>query len=97
MKYSKNGSSPEENLMLETKQSVHIQSYCVQCHSKCPIICTVKDGKLVKIRRDPDHPNTTPLCVKGLAGPELVYNSQRLKYPLKRTRPKGETLMRKEI
>jgi len=50
----------------------------------------VRDGKLVKIRRDPDHPNTTPLCIKGLAGPELIYNSQRLRYPLKRTRPKGE-------
>ena len=42
--------------MSETKRSVHIRSYCVQCHSKCPIIGTVKDGKLVKIRQDPDHP-----------------------------------------
>ncbi len=80
----------EKNFMRETKRAVQIRSYCAQCHSKCPIICSVKDGKLERIRRDPGHPNTSPLCIKGLNGPELVYNRQRLKYPLKRTRPKGE-------
>ena len=70
--------------------SDYIMSYCAQCQSTCPIICTVKEGKLIKVSRNPDHPNTTALCPKGLAGPELVYNSQRLRYPLKRTRPKGD-------
>ena len=30
------------------------------------------------------------MCIKGKAAPELVYNSDRLDYPLKRTRPKGD-------
>ncbi len=77
--------------MSETNHSVNIRSYCAQCQSSCPIICSVENGKMVKVSRDPDHPHSTPLCPKGLAGPELAYNSQRLKYPLKRTRPKGES------
>lgn len=76
--------------MPEVNRNMRIRSYCAQCQSACPIICSVEDGKLVKVSRDPDHPNTTHLCPKGLAGPELVYNSQRLRYPLKRTRPKGD-------
>lgn len=67
-----------------------IRSYCVQCQSLCPIICDVQNGRLIKVSRDTNHPHSTPLCPKGLAGPELVYDGQRLKYPLKRTRPKGE-------
>jgi anaerobic selenocysteine-containing dehydrogenase len=50
----------------------------------------VEDGRLVRVRPDREHPHATPLCPKGLAGPELVYDPQRLKYPLRRTRPKGE-------
>lgn len=72
------------------KETQEIRSYCALCQSLCPIVCRVEDGRLVKIERDKDHPHSTPLCPKGLAGPELVQNSQRLKYPLKRTRPKGD-------
>jgi anaerobic selenocysteine-containing dehydrogenase len=39
---------------------------------------------------DPDHPNGGVMCIKGKAGPDLVYNPDRLNYPLKRTRPKGD-------
>ena len=72
------------------KDGQEIRSYCALCQSLCPIVCRVEDDKLVKIERDKDHPHSTPLCPKGLAGPELVEDSQRLKYPLKRTRPKGD-------
>ena len=76
--------------MPEKNSSVKVRSYCAQCQSACPIICTVENGKLIKVSRDREHPNSSPLCPKGLAAPELVYNSQRLKYPVKRTRPKGD-------
>jgi len=67
-----------------------IRTYDPQCKSRCGVICHIKDGKLVKVRKDPDHPNATGLCPKGLASPELVYHPERLKYPLKRTRPKTD-------
>ena len=76
--------------MAEKNFNGKVRSYCAQCQSACSIICTVEDGKLVKVSRDREHPNSTALCPKGHAGPELVYNSQRLQYPLKRTRPKGD-------
>jgi len=50
--------------------------------------CYVKDGILWKVEADAEHPNYAHLCPKGLAAPELVYHEERLKYPLKRTRPK---------
>lgn len=76
--------------MAEKNFNGKVRSYCAQCQSTCPIICIVEDGKLIKVSRDREHPNSTALCPKGLAGPELVYNSQRLRYPLKRTHPKGD-------
>ena len=30
------------------------------------------------------------MCIKGKAAPELLYHPERLNYPLKRTRPKGD-------
>ncbi|UCE34963.1 MAG: molybdopterin-dependent oxidoreductase, partial [Deltaproteobacteria bacterium] len=39
---------------------------------------------------DTDHPLGHSLCPKGLAGPELVYNNQRLQFPMRRTKPKGD-------
>ncbi|MFH1075805.1 MAG: molybdopterin-dependent oxidoreductase, partial [Pseudomonadota bacterium] len=52
------------------------------------MICYIEDGKLVKMAKEPDHPNQANLCPKSLAGVELVYHPERLKYPLKRTKPK---------
>ena len=49
----------------------------------------VEDGRLVKVEPDREHPTGRALCAKGQAAPELVYNEQRVLYPMKRTRPKG--------
>ena len=76
--------------MSEENSVRKIRSYCAQCQSFCPIICHVENGRFVKVTSDRDHPHATPLCPKGLAGPELVSDPQRLKYPLKRSRPKGD-------
>jgi anaerobic selenocysteine-containing dehydrogenase len=51
---------------------------------------TVEEGRFVRLDPDPSHPTGQALCAKGRAGPELVYHRDRLKYPLKRTRPKGD-------
>lgn len=67
-----------------------VKSYCAQCGSLCPIVCQVKDGILVKVTADKGHPNANSLCPKGISLPELVYNKQRLQYPMQRTKPKGD-------
>src|SRR5512135_1515931 len=77
--------------MSEDKQSIErIQGYCAMCVSRCGSIAVVKDGRFVALEPDPTHPTGKALCAKGRAAPELVYHPDRLVYPLKRTRPKGD-------
>jgi anaerobic selenocysteine-containing dehydrogenase len=77
--------------MLADKQSVQrIPVYCAMCVSRCGSIAIVENDRFVALEPDPSHPTGKALCAKGRAAPELVYNSDRLLYPLKRTRPKGD-------
>lgn len=71
--------------------SKEIRGYCSQCSGWCPTVSIVKNGVFVEVRPDKAHPLGYSLCPKGLAGPELVYNRQRLQYPMRRTRPKGDS------
>ena len=68
-----------------------IPGYCALCISRCGCISVVRDGKLVAVEPDPDHPTGAHLCIKGRTAPEWVNSDQRLLTPLKRTRAKGAT------
>ncbi len=68
-----------------------IPGYCALCVSRCGSIAVVENGRFVALEPDPSHPTGKALCAKGRAAPELVYHSDRLLYPLKRTRPKGDS------
>jgi anaerobic selenocysteine-containing dehydrogenase len=77
--------------MLADKHSTErIPGYCALCRSRCGSIAVVENGRFVALEPDPSHPTGQALCAKGRAAPELVYHSDRLLYPLKRTRPKGD-------
>src|SRR5579859_5104677 len=67
-----------------------IQSYCALCISRCGAIAVVENDRFVALQPDPSHPTGQALCAKGRAAPELVYHPDRLLYPMKRTRPKGD-------
>jgi anaerobic selenocysteine-containing dehydrogenase len=67
-----------------------IPGYCAMCVSRCGSIAVIQDGRFVALEPDPSHPTGKALCAKGRAAPELVYHPDRLLYPLKRTRPKGD-------
>ena len=67
-----------------------IPAFCALCVSRCGCEAVVEDGRLVAIEPDPSHPTGKSLCAKGRASPELVYAEDRLLYPLRRTRPKGD-------
>jgi anaerobic selenocysteine-containing dehydrogenase len=60
------------------------------CVSRCGSIAVVENGRFVALEPDPSHPTGKAICAKGRAAPELVYHPDRLLYPLKRTRPKGD-------
>ncbi|MGZ9243886.1 MAG: molybdopterin-dependent oxidoreductase, partial [Candidatus Binatia bacterium] len=80
-------SKPAEQV-IEAKE---VRGYCALCTAHCATIATVENGRVTKLEPDHDHPNGGVMCVKGKAAPELVYNSDRLNYPLKRTRSKTDT------
>src|SRR4051794_34998706 len=75
----------------ERKTVERIQGYCALCISRCGSVAVVEDGRLIRLEPDPSHPTGQALCAKGRAAPELIYHPDRLLYPLKRTRPKGDT------
>jgi len=77
--------------MSEERQSARrIPCYCALCVSRCGSIAVIEDGRFVALEPNPSHPTGKALCAKGRAAPELVYHPDRLLYPMKRTRPKGD-------
>jgi anaerobic selenocysteine-containing dehydrogenase len=64
-----------------------VTTVCGLCHTNCGMKISVKNGRIDKIRGDPDHPaNSGALCIKGSATKELVYSPGRLRHPLRKTR-----------
>src|SRR5512133_1476508 len=66
------------------------QGFCNLCVSRCGSVAVIENGRFTALEPDPSHPTGRALCAKGRAAPELVYHPDRLLYPLKRTRPKGD-------
>jgi len=57
----------------------------------CGIIVHVRDGEVVKVEGNPDFLiNKGGICPKGLSSIQLLYDPNRLKYPLKRVGERGE-------
>jgi anaerobic selenocysteine-containing dehydrogenase len=61
------------------------------CHGGCGVELHIKDGKLIKVEGDEDHPFLQGrLCPRALAMTQYVYHPDRLQYPLKRVGERGE-------
>src|SRR3989338_7937762 len=68
-----------------------IRSTCLNCYARCGLLGFVEYGRLVKVEGNPDHPNSKGrLCAKGQAGVNLVYDPDRILYPLKRSGARGQ-------
>ena len=82
-----NGPSPEEN-----GQVKRIRTCCRGCGKmECGVWVTVKDGRAIKIEGDTSgRQSMGNCCTKSMASLQACYHPDRLKYPMKRTRPKGE-------
>lgn len=51
----------------------------------CGMKLHIKDGRLIKVEGDPEHPITQGrLCIRCLTLPEYTYHPQRIIYPMKR-------------
>src|SRR6478672_7886768 len=63
----------------------------LDCPDQCGLLLHKKDGEIVKIEGDPNHPVTKGnICNKVRNMTARIYDEKRLKYPLKRIGAKGE-------
>lgn len=72
-------------------EDIVVRTACLDCHSRCGALVHVKDGVVLKVEGNPEHPLSRGImCAKGSAVRQVLYHPERLNYPLKRTRPKGD-------
>jgi anaerobic selenocysteine-containing dehydrogenase/ferredoxin-NADP reductase len=64
--------------------------FCALCRSRCGAQYLVQDGRMVGVEPLGEHPTGGALCAKGRAAPEILYHPQRLRQPLRRTRPRED-------
>ncbi|PMC35337.1 oxidoreductase [Bacillus sp. UMB0899] len=69
-----------------------VPSVCsLDCPDQCGLLIHKKDGKILKIEGDPNHPVTKGnICNKVRNMGERIYDEKRLKTPLKRIGTKGK-------
>ena len=68
-----------------------IATNCEMCFWRCGVLAEVAEGKVLKLEGNPDHPLTQGrLCARGNSGPKLLYDPDRLKYPMLRVGERGQ-------
>ena len=69
-----------------------IRTVCRGCGKmECGVWVTVENGRAVKIGGDESAPHTMGSCCnKSVSSLQACYHPDRLRYPMKRTNPKGE-------
>jgi len=73
--------------------SAKVRGTCMHdCPDTCSWIVTTEDGKAVALEGDPNHPYTRGALCEKMDGflTDVVYNPERILYPLKRDGAKGE-------
>jgi len=72
------------------KKLVSIPTTCQQCPSGCGIVAHLDGDRCVQLSGNPVHPvNRGAICATGIAGLNLVYDPDRLLFPLKRAGERG--------
>jgi len=75
----------------ETDGDRVIPTFCELCFWRCGVLAYVKNGRVTKIKGNPEHPlSRGRLCPRGAGGTGLLYDPDRLKTPLVRVRKRGE-------
>ncbi|MBU0942973.1 MAG: molybdopterin-dependent oxidoreductase [Proteobacteria bacterium] len=63
---------------------------CEMCFWRCQLVGKVRDGRLMKLEGNPKSiDNGTSICARGNAGVKLLYDIDRLKYPMKNVGERG--------
>src|SRR3954470_21184702 len=66
-----------------------VVTFCRICEAHCGMVATVEDGRVTKLRPDPEHPLSRGYaCPKGIAMTDFQNDPDRVTHPLRR-RPDG--------
>ena len=64
---------------------------CEMCFWRCQLVGKVRGDRLVKLEGNPKSiDNGTSICARGNAGVQMLYDPDRLKYPLKNVGQRGK-------
>ena len=73
---------------LQASTDGQLYGVCGVCSMGCAYIAHLKEGRITYLTGNPaDQTAQGKLCVKGYSGLRLLYDPDRLKYPMKRTNP----------
>lgn len=68
-----------------------VSTFCRVCEPLCGVLATVEDGRITKIRSNPDHVlSKGHFCKKAMGAVDICYDPDRVLYPLKRTGGSGD-------
>ncbi len=74
----------------------YIPSMCEMCVWRCGLLAKIRDGRVVKLDGNPQHPHSKGrLCTRGQSGLMNTYDPDRILTPLIRVGKRGEGLFRK--
>ncbi|MBI5558796.1 MAG: molybdopterin-dependent oxidoreductase [Deltaproteobacteria bacterium] len=63
---------------------------CEMCFWRCQLVGKIRDNRLIKLEGNPKSiDNGKSICARGNAGIKLLYDPDRLKYPLKNVGERG--------
>lgn len=76
----------------QTGRIERIRTACRACGKmECSVWVTIRDGRVIKIEGDEDALTSEGnCCSKSMASIQALYHPNRVNYPMKRTKPKGE-------
>ena len=81
---------------LNAQGNGYIPSMCEMCVWRCGLIAKVRDGRVVKLDGNPQHPHSKGrLCTRGQSGLMNTYDPDRVLTPLIRVGKRGEGIFRK--
>ncbi len=66
--------------------STYFASVCRECSAACGIIAETRDGRVIKLEGNPEHPlNHGALCARGQSAVQGLYNPDRFRTPMIKT------------
>ncbi len=81
--------------LLDPNGDGYIPSMCEMCVWRCGVRARVKDGRVVKLEGNPQHPHSGgKLCARGQSGLLTTYDPDRVLTPLVRVGKRGEGIFR---